>query len=234
MDFPGNSHTARQNQNTPEQEPAKTETTSETRQVKKVVSGKVTKRDEPLGKRFKKMFISGSDNFAEHLLENVIVPRMKDMALGITGQMVDAFRQGVEEMLFGPNGRSDQRRTTSYGTGRPTRINYSSYSATSTVRRSTDRPERDRGPIIRRSNRVKEIIVESREDGDAVIEELDAMIDSIGHCTVGDFYAAVGEGTRSTDEEWGWTSLKEARVHQIDREGREFLISMPSPRPIES
>lgn len=236
MDFPGNSHTSRIDEEKKDTAPgpAKTEAPSEPKQVKKVVSGKVTQRPKSLGKRFKDMFVSDSSNFAEHVVENVVVPMVKDMALSIATQMVDGFRQGVEEMLFGPEGKERRQRTTSYGTGRPV-VNYTRYSSTSSVRRSTtDRDRPVRGEAIRRSNRVKEIIVESREDGDAVLEELDAIIDNpnVGHCTVGDFYAACGESTSSTDEEWGWTDLSQARVRKLDVD--EYLIVMPRPRPIES
>lgn len=235
MDFPGNSHTSRIEENKdPTPESAKIETASDPKQVKKVVSGKVSQRPKSLGKRFKDMFVSDSSNFAEHVVENVVVPTVKDMALSIATQMVDGFRQGVEEMLFGPDGKERRRRTTSYGTGRPV-VNYTRYSSTSSVRRtSADRDRPVRGEALRRSNRVKEIIVETRDDGDAVIEELDAIIDNpnVGHCTVGDFYAACGESTRSTDEEWGWTDLSQARVVKLDED--EYLIKMPRPHPIDS
>jgi hypothetical protein len=235
MDFPGNSHTAKriEEKNDPEEAPVESKATSGPRQVKKVVTGKVAENKPTIGNRFKKMFLHDGGNFAEDIAQRVVVPMFKDMALSIATQMVDGFRQGVEEMLFGPDGAKDRRaRTTNYGTGRP-RINYTEYSSRSTVRRSSDPIRRDREDRGRRSNRVKEIIVESREDGDLVIEELEAIIDGdIGHCTVGDFYAACGESTVSTDEEWGWTSLRDARVRKIDRD--EYLIVMPTPRPIES
>jgi hypothetical protein len=235
MDFPGNSHTAAriEEEKASEQVPENTPTTSEPKKVKKVVTGKVTENKPTLGKRFKNMFVHDGGNFAEHVVEKVVVPMVKDMALSIATQMVDGFRQGVEEMLFGPDAKDRRGRTTSYGTGRPV-VNYTRYSSTSSVRRSSDRSERDRDRdgSSRRSNRVREIIVESREDGDAVLEELDAIIDSsVGHCTVGDFYAACGERTVSTDEEWGWTDLRDARVSKLGRD--EFLISMPRPRPID-
>lgn len=240
MDFPGNSINSRIEEKKPEKAPDERTTEDlynekgldSPKKVKKVVTGKVTENKKNLGKRFKDMFIHDGGNFAEHVMEKVVAPMVKDMALSIATQMVDGFRQGVEEMLFGPDGKGERRRTTSYGTGRPV-VNYTRYSSNTRVSRSGDRPGRDRDDSIRRSNRVKEIIVETREDGDAVIEELEAIIDSdIGHCTVGDFYAACGESTVSTDEEWGWTDLRNARVSKLGRD--EYLISMPRPRAIES
>jgi hypothetical protein len=233
MEFPGNSHSARiEQQNTTASVPEATVTTSETKTVKKVVTGKVTQNKETLGRKFKRMFLHDGGDFAGHIVEKIVVPTIKDMALSIATQAVDGVRQGIEEALFGPDGSGSRRsRTTSYGTGRPT-VNYTRYSSS-----SSRRPERDRDRDSyrsRRSNRVKEIIVETREDGDAVLEELDAIIDNpdIGYCTVGDFYAACGENTTPQDEEWGWRDLSKARVHKISRD--EFLISMPHPREIEN
>lgn len=234
MDFPSNSISARTAEKAPDQEPAETQTPSEPTRAKKVVTGKVSEKKKTLGKRFKEMFLHDGGNFAEHIAEKVIVPMVKDMALSIATQMVDGFRQGVEEMLFGPDGKGDRRRTSSYDQNRP-RINYSRISSSTRVSRSEDRPSRnDRD---RRSNRVKEIIVETRDEGDAVLEELEAIIDSeVGHCTVGDFYAACGESTVSTDEDWGWTDLRSARVVDCDprsRNSQEFLIVMPRPRALD-
>jgi hypothetical protein len=79
---------------------------------------------------------------------------------------------------------------------------------------------------------VRDYILETREDADLVLEELDAVIDSVGHCTVGDFYSTMGDTPNQTDEEWGWTSLSAARVTKVA--SNEFLISMPRPRPIET
>lgn len=235
MDFPSNSHTARiEQKKDTEPEETGTETPSEPKKAKKVVTGKVTNHKPTLSSRFKKMFLHEGGDFAGHIVEKVVVPMFKDMALSIVTQMVDGVRQGVEEAIFGPDGKGERRRTTSYGTGRPV-VNYTRYSSSSTVRRSGDAPIRrsDRYDRDRRSNQVKQIVVQTREDGDAVIEELEGIIDSdIGHCTVGDFYAACGESTVSTDEDWGWTDLRNARVREITRD--EYLIDMPRPRPIES
>jgi hypothetical protein len=228
-DFPGNSHSARISE-TPK--PASEKSPEENKPVKKVVSGKVTQRPKPIGKRLKDMFITDGGNFGEYLVEKVVVPMVKDMVLSIIEQSAAGFRQGVEEKLFGPDDQGNRRRApTTYGSGRPV-VNYTRYSSSSTVRRSADRPPGG-DTIKRRSNQVKEYILEDREDADMVLEELDAMIDSdLGHCTVGDFYSLMGDRPRSTDEEWGWTDLSTARVTKLSP--NEYLIAMPRPKPIEN
>jgi hypothetical protein len=225
-EFPGNSHTSRITEN---EEPEKSETTSEPKKIRKVASGKVSKRPKTLGSRFKEMFFNEGASFGEHLVENVVVPMVKDMMLSIVVQVGDGFKQGVEGFLFGPDAQGRRTRTSNYGTGRPT-VRYNQFSS-STVRREVSSPVRSRRDVIRRSNRIRDIVVETRDEGEDVIAELEAMIDSIGHCTVGDFYASVGEQTRSTDEAWGWTDLRTARVEKIDH--NEFWIRMPQPQPIE-
>lgn len=225
--FPGNSHTARRAAD--KDIPAKSDTASDPKKVQKVVTGKVSERKKPLGSRFKDMFISQADggSFAEHLVENVVVPKMKDMALSIVTQIVDGVRMGVEEVLFGPDDKGHRSRSsTSYGSTRPT-VSYHRMNSQTATRRFSDRPPAPN--TIRRSNRVKEIIVSSREQGEQVIEELEAMIDGeVGHCTVADFYVAVDVSPTSTDVDWGWADLREARVHELNRD--EFVILMPRPK----
>lgn len=234
-DFPGNSHTSRMTEKKDQaQEPEKSKTTSGTKKVEKVVTGRVTQREKKVGARLKDMFIQDGGNFGAFLVEKVIVPMAKDMILSVIEQTANGFRQGLEEKLFGPDENGRRSRTTSYGASRAP-VNYTRYStSSSTIRRgdTSTRPSYHRSPsAVRRSNNVKEFIVETREDGDLVLEELDAVIETVGHCTVGDFYSTMGENTTSTDEGWGWTDLSGARVSKLSAD--EYLITMPRPRPIE-
>jgi hypothetical protein len=228
MDFPGNSHAAKIVTDK-ETEPAEPKATSEPKKVEKVVTGKAIPRKKPLGTRLKDMFINDGGGFGEYLVEKVIVPMTKDMILSIITQTADGVRGGIEQKLFGPDEAGRRSRpVTSYGTGKPV-VNYTRYSTPASSRSVTTRPP---GYMSRRSNSVKDIILEDREEGDLVLGELDAVIEKYGHCTVGDFYSLVGETPVNTDEEWGWTDLGQARVQKIAP--REYLVSMPRPHPIEN
>jgi hypothetical protein len=232
-DFPSNSIHNKSPITTDKKVPqpsAVSETASEPRQVKKVVTGTVVHKPKPLGKRFKEMFVHDGGSFAEELAKNVIEPMIKDMALSIVVQIGDGIKRGFEDMIFGPDENGRRRSNAiSHGTGRP--INYNRFSSPTTIRRPEGGRPSDRNERIRPSNRVKNLVVTTRKEGDDVIEELEAMIDSdIGYCTVGDYYAAMGESSTSTDEEWGWVSLRAARVVKLDHD--EFVIEMPRPRPI--
>lgn len=229
QEFPGNSQAAKRIVTEKPEAPAVSENASEPRQAKKVISGKSSVRKKSLGKRIKDVFLNDGGDYAEHIAENVIVPMLRDMALTIVTQMVDGVRLGFEEMLFGPDEDGNRRRRIQNNGS--SRIAYHNMSRNgSTIRRRDDRPPVGNPQNRRRSNRVKQVILETREDADAVLEELDALIDNVGHCTVGDYYAAVDETINSTDEEWGWYDLARARVRKLDRD--EFLIDFPPPRPM--
>lgn len=231
QDFPGNSHTARTITNSQDAEKAE-ENASDPKKLEKVITGKVVQRKKGLGSRFKEMFFHEDGNFGEYLFEKVIVPKLKDLGLSVLDQFFDGIHQGVEEMFHGPNGQG-RRKTISYGTPRR---NYNAYSASSpSVRRESITRPPGVPRIIRRSNVIEDIILETREDGEAVIEELTAVIDSVGHCTVGDLYSLVDIHPKTTDEGWGWTDISNARCTRIPGANPpEFMLRMPSPRPIEN
>lgn len=236
-DFPGNSNAARK----PDPEPQvpenvtelKVAAASEPKKVRKVADGKVSKK--PLGQKFKAMFVHDGGSFAEHLIEDVIVPMAKDMALSLVVQIGDGIKRGFEDMIFGPDetGRRRSSTTTIYGNNRP-QVNYQRISSPTTIRPGVSNRHGARQAVDRRANHVKHIVLHTRDEGDDVLEELEAMIDSTSKhfCTVADYYSAMGyEDITSIDHEWGWTTLLSARVRQQD-DGMYF-IDMPRPRPID-
>lgn len=223
--FPGNSHTAKQSQqNTPPEKPAEA-APEETPTVKKIVSGKVTQKQKPLGERFKTMFFA--DNFIGHMTEKVVVPKVKDLAIGVLDQFFDAIRDGIQEAITGePRPRGARP---SYGTGRPVypATNYSKISSAA-AQRVAAAPR-----IIRRANIVQDIFLESREDADMVLEELAAVVDGMGHCTVGDLYGMLNISHDSTHQSWGWDILTDARIRFIPST-QQYKLVLPPPIPIEN
>lgn len=230
--LPGNSHSKKLKDEQRKAGESENTTVSETpdsdeapKQVKKVVTGTVRQRRKPLGTRLKEMFASeNGDSFGQYLVDNVVVPMMKDMVLSVITQTADGIRGGIEERLFGAS-TQERTRTTSYGTGRPV-VNYTRYSSSSTNRpsgRSTPPAPRI---TVRRSNKVQDIILGTREDGEDVLDELRDKVDGFGHCTVGDLYTAVGITPTSTDHSWGWDNLDQARVRRLATD--EYLLVMPS------
>lgn len=240
-DFPSNSISSRMKRDI-EGEPATEVKTSktvetETKTVKKVAEGKVTSRPKPLTKRFKSMFFEEfAEGYTKHLVESIVIPKTKDMIYTLASQMVDAVKEGFEEALFGPQDKDKTERRRFFDSDRPTRItNYNSRyrSSNSSSRRREDRPPVGRNRSVR-SGIVRDVFVETRRTGEKVLAELEELImnPEYQHCTVGDFYALVGEPVRPVDEEWGWTDLRRARVVMMEPD--EYLIEMPPPRAIDA
>lgn len=234
--LPGNSHSAKMTKGpqTEKTEPENTETSTASAESpepkKKVIQGRVTQRRKPLGTRVREMFAGdGQESFADHLINNVAVPMIKDMIISVVAQTLDGVKNGVEDRISGTS--QSRTRTPSHATGR-THTNYSGFS--SPPRRPTSRPASPASRItIRRSNQVQDIILETRADGDAILEELQAVIDSVGHCTMGDLYSYFDDIKQDqTHEGWGWDNIDEARVRRIATE--EFLLVMPRPIDIRN
>lgn len=238
-EFPGNSHSSKMKkeesensgpvpsaqQQYDEHQKDKNDTT-----IKQVVTGKVRKKS--IGERFREMFASeDGETFGQYLVEKVIIPGIREVINTAVAQTLDGIKEGIEDRISG-QGRARISKTTSYGTGRPvTNYNARYRSGSSpTVRSASTRPPI---PVIRRSNVVEDVVLESIEHCDMVRDELNAIIDSIGHCTVGDLYSLVGIEIKKTDESWGWNSIDDARSRLIPSTG-EYYLRMPPPIPIEN
>lgn len=237
-EFPGNSHISKiqppvaADPAKPLLKPVITETSAPVVEEsdKKIVTGSVTKRKKPLGKRFSEMFVVGDDSFAQHILKNVVIPTAKELAITMVTQAGDNFRMMVEQALTGKVRTQNNARPNAAGGP----INYNRMSAatgSAIVNRATSAAATYK-PIVRHSNQIEDIVLEDRSDGDNVLLHLDALIERQGHCTVGDYYGLVGERPVNTDEQWGWTAdhnLASARVMAV-RGG--YLINFPRPIPI--
>lgn len=230
QDFPGNSHVSK----IAGPEPEKSETTPEAEVPKQVVRGKVASRKKPLGTRVKDMFISDGGGFLEYLVEEVVVPRIKETFITALNQTLDGIGESIEYRITGKTRSHTSRPTPRSGT----RINYNHMSSRSSRGRDSTGYSQTR-PKIRRSNVVDDIILDSRDKCDDLLLELDDKIDVAGWCTVADLYDALPELNKrptSVDDEWGWQDLQGARVHQIEdgQGGIEFMIAFPRPRPVNT
>jgi hypothetical protein len=230
-EFPSNSHSsdARLDQIAklkavpePVEEPEeKTEEAPE----KEVFEGKISVKRKKIGPRLKSMFFDEGQSFADHILENVIVPRMKDIGLGIVNQIVDNIKRGVEDVLF-PNGSSTNDVRSSRGSGP---ISYNNLHRTSTtIQRSGSIVQNSRP---RQSNRVEDVLFEYRSDAQKALTFIESQIEEYGHCTLGDFYDYVDPSLiQNTDDKWGWAEVRRAYISEVGP--NEFRLILPEPRPI--
>lgn len=187
--------------------------------AEKVIEGKAIRRKTPLGKRLREMFFAEVDErqgVVEYVVGDIMIPAFKDMIL-------DAFQQGMERTFYG---RSHPRRSSRSSNTGSTHTNYTRYSSTN----RNDRPT----PIRRsRSSRdFEDVILETRNDAERVLDTLRENISRYEFTTVRELYESIGESSTPTDEKWGWVDLNDAVVRRLSSGG--YLLDLPTPEPIET
>lgn len=191
---------------------------AERKKVDKVISGtaKVKKKSE--FRKFADNFISEDvDSVKTYVVRDVIIPSVIDL-------VEDIVVGGIRTLLRGESGRRDSRdRRTSYG-GSPSYINYNRMSD-----RRDDRSYRDNQ--TRRGYDQGSVVVNSRADAEAVIEQMDGIIETYGMVRVADLYDLVGMTSNYTDNNYGWTNIRNAEPVRLRDGGWE--IRMPRAIPLK-
>lgn len=218
--FPGNSHRAKSDPPTED---------NDAKKIEPVVTGAV-RRKKSLGKRFGETFFGGDVRSAmAFVLQDVLVPAVKDT-------LSDALTKGFEQMIFGESRAPRRRSGYSYG-GSNGYVSYDRYgSSRSSYQRGSVTP-RDRDDNYRSMSRrgkanhnFDEILMATRHEAETVLSRMYDLLEKYEVVSVSDLYELVGESSDYTDAKWGWTDLRGSGVTRV-REG--FLLDLPKPIPIE-
>ena len=164
------------------------------KQVEKVIKGNARVHQKTKWEKVKDSFGGGID--VESLITDVAIPALKDL----TRYLVI---NGVNMFLFGDSGPSRSR------SGRGSYVSYDSFS------RSRGR-ERDREAARRARFDFSDIEFDDPSDIDDVIDELVDAWDVYREVTVAQFYTSAGIRPSSTDNDWGWTKIRDitdARIY---------------------
>lgn len=209
----GNSHISRIR--------AAAETNENANKVQKIVSGKVTRKKQPIGKRFAHTFFGEAGrSVLDHVVNTVLIPAIKDL-------IVDAGTQAIQRTFYG-----DSRpisRNPRPGSG-PTP--YNRYSS-STASRYRDDPRNTQTTQRRRNSYdIDEFYLPSAAEADEILMFLDDTLSKHGTVSVAQFYDAMGEESNNTDEIWGWRSLRGARRTPTG-EG-DYRLVLPRPEPLDN
>lgn len=185
------------------------------KEVQKVVSGEVVIQKKSLGRKFKDLIVEADfGGMARYVFADVLVPAAKSM-------FVDSVRQGAERIAYGES----RVRRGSQGT----RYDYSS-----PINRGSREPRESRFRTVDRSRSIRrgreDVILESREDAEVVLERMNDIIDNYEVVTVADLNELLGEGSTHADVKWGWDYLQNVRVRQF-QDG--YLLDLPPPQPIQ-
>lgn len=203
--FPPNSQKARDAEKPP-------------KRVERVTSANTVRRRRPLGKQFRETFFGGNARTAgEYMTFHVLIPAVKEM-------LVEAASAGFERLIYGES--QGRRRGSPPPLGR---VNYTSYNQMGPQRQRDDRPplprQLSRGSRARHS--FDEIIIQSRQEAEEVLDRLYDLISKYDSATVADLYELTGFESAHTDHKWGWTDLHGSGVAHV--RGGGYLLDLPEP-----
>ena len=208
MDFEPNSHKYRMDKianNAMDQ-------SEDVRKVEKVISGETKVRKRSLVKRFADIFLSEDvGDVKQYLIYDILIPSIKE-------NIYEAINGAVSMLFFGEATRRSKRPASPGSKG--TIINYNAISTPTT---------RERLPSFSHSriaHNFDDIIFETRNEAELVLDGMVEILNSeYGQVTVADFYDLAGRSTTFTDNKFGWTDLRSARV--AGSASRGYYIDLP-------
>lgn len=210
QDFPANSAKAKVRSEGPPQDQTRGEA------VRQITSAEAVRRKRGVGRRFKETFVSGSAKMAfDYMVLEVVIPAVQDT-------LIDAFQGGVERLIRGEGARSRRGSTPSSYSGLG-HVNYQGMSKAPPTRSLSQRS--------RSRHDFGEIVIQSRQEGEDVLERLFDILSRYGSVSVADLYALTGIEAGHTDHKWGWTSLRGARVEKLRTGG--YLLALPHTEPLD-
>ena len=191
------------------------------KKVSKVISGEPILRKKSLGRRFRETFLTGEDaqSVFIYLFAEVFVPAAKDT-------ISDMVTQGVDRALYGESrGRPPRSRTV----GSQISNSVISYNRISTGNRREDprRPVRDQKRAI---HSIDDIVLETRIEAQEVLDNMVEIVANYDSASVADLYELCGFSGPYTNEKWGWTDLRGARLARV-RDG--YLLDLPKPELLD-
>lgn len=199
--LPDNSHKARDE---------KKASAQEEKRVDKVVHGKV-KTQKNNKRKLADLFISeDAGNVKNYIFLDVIIPAVKKA-------IYDLVVGALDMSLYGGRGGSGKRSTAD-------RVSYRDYNSVS--RRDTRSYESARTTS---GYSYDDIVLETRGEAEAVLSRMDEIMEEYEIVRVADLYDLVGITGEHTDNKYGWTNIRNAKIVRV-RDG--WKIEMPRALPI--
>lgn len=196
--LPDNSHKSRNEVKTVENNKVE-------KRAEKVVHGKVKTKTNN-ARKLTDIFISEDvANVKNYIIMDVIVPSIKKA-------VYDLIVGTLDMSLYGGRGNGGKRPTAD-------KISYRDYSNPSR------RDERSYGSTRTASGYTyDDIVVETRGEAESVLARMDEIMEEYDQVRVADLYDLVGISGDYTDNKYGWTNIRNARVVRT-RDG--YKIEMP-------
>ena len=199
--LPDNSHKARDE---------KKASVQEEKRVEKVVRGKV-KTQKNNKRKLADLFISeDAGNVKNYIFLDVIIPAVKKA-------IYDLVVGALDMSLYGGRGGGGRRSTAD-------KVSYRDYNSVS--RRDTRSYESARTTS---GYSYDDIVLETRGEAEAVLTRMDEIMEEYEIVRVADLYDLVGITGEHTDNKYGWTNIRNAKIVRV-RDG--WKIEMPRALPI--
>ena len=203
-DYKPNSHRFKEGQQTE---------TKEKKKVEKVVKGNVkVKKKNGLTKLADTFISDDAKNVKTYILSDVLIPATKKA-------ICDIVTDGISMILYGGTGRN--RKNSSISS-----VSYRSYYD----QRDRDRYQSD-NPRTRTGYNYNDIILETRGEAEEVLRQMMEMIETYDVVSVADLYDLVGITGQYTDNNYGWTNVRNTEIIRV-RDG--YLLKLPKVLPINN
>lgn len=181
--------------------------TEEAKSLDKVINGTAKTKKKNDVQKFADVFISEDvNNVKSYILMDVLVPAIKKA-------ISDIVVNGIDMILYGEAGHTKK----SSGT----KPSYRSYYDSNNSNRTSTR---------RTAYSFDDIVMDNRADAEEVLDSMLATIDKYGIISVADMYDLVGITGNYTDNKYGWTDLRSARIER-ERDGG-YTINLPRALPL--
>lgn len=178
------------------------------------------KKVEKKPESFKDMFKANSSSIKEYIIMDILIPTAKRTISEIVGSSSDILVDTIDTILFGEKRSRGRRRS---GSGR---TSYYKYYDDRDRGRDRDRPARVRG------YEFDDIILETRREAEEVLDRMEDLIDTYKIVSVADLYDLVGISGNYTDNKYGWSNLRSARVESL-RYGDGYILKLPKALPLD-
>ena len=202
MEYPSNSRKSKE-----------LEKTEEKRVVKAVTSNAKIKKKSEIRKLTDVFVTEDITSVGQYIFTDVFAPAVKKA-------IVDIVCDGINMLMYGEGGRSSRNNSPA------SKISYRSYYDSGSGSRRNVNP-------VRRTHSAydyDDIIIDSRGEAEEVLMRMDEMIEQYDVVRVADFYELVGVTGEHTDNKYGWTDIRNARIVRT-RDG--YMIKLPKAMPLD-
>lgn len=180
--------------------------------IEAVATGTTSKRKRSLFRRFADTFFTEDvGDVKTYILYDVVIPAIKE-------NVADIINSAVSMIFFGETSRRSRKPT---GSSTGSKVNYGSY--------FNSGERRERMPAYNRSriaHNFEDVVFDNRADAESVLDGMIEILNSeYRQVSVADFYDLAGISTSFTDNKYGWTDLRGARV--VGSPSRGYIIELP-------